>query len=308
MQKPLLLGLVTLLSGSLFAQSSSIQPNVGSQGQTLPIIISGQNTQYQSATPTVRLRYSQGSTSISQGSISGFTNIQVNSPTQMSGTLVIPGNVPNGSYDLIVSAGTSTIDLSAFTVQPPASNSITMVPNGVKPGNTLNGMTITVPGASFKTALAGIQKVWLSKGPLVLEDFSNINVQNSSTFTADFAAAANVPQGFYDMNIYENSGAMHVMVNAFEIDNEVSLSERPVISFSYFPNPAEDYLYLEYSGAEQGMSMEILDLQGRVLQTRKSSNSEGQSEFYIAELTQGTYLLRLSQQGKVLSVKKWQKH
>jgi len=310
MPKTLLLFVVCLFGGSLMAQSSSIQPNTGSQGQTLPIIISGQNTQYQSGSATVQLQYSQGSFTISQGSITGFSNIQVSSPTQITGTLVVPPNAPSGSYNLFVMAGSSTVtfDPSAFTVQPPASNFIQVQPNGVKPGNTLNGMTVSVPAGSFKNAMTGIQKVWLSKGNLVLENFSNIAVQNASTFTADFSAPSNVPQGMYDMNVFENSGAMHVTVAAFEISDNVSLLERPLFNFSYFPNPAQDYLKVSYAEAGAQTSFEILDLNGRLIHSYTVEGAEGEMTFSISDLAKGMYLLRVQEAGTVLTVKKWQKN
>lgn len=310
MPKFLLLFLVSIFGGSLLAQSSSISPNVGSAGQTLPIIISGQNTQYQAGSATVHLQYSQGSASISQGSTTGFMNIQVSSPTQITGTLVIPTNVPNGSYDMLVVAGSSTVtfDQAAFTVQAATSNLIQMNPRGVKPGNSVNGMTISVPGASFKNAMTGINKIWLSKGPTVLETFSNISVQNGSTFTADFNAPANAPQGMYDMNVYENSGAMHVMLGAFEISNDVSLIEQPIFNFSYFPNPASDYLKVEYAEAASQTSFEILDLNGRLIQSFEVEDTEGEMEFQINDLAKGTYLLKVSKYGSVLTVKKWIKN
>lgn len=310
MPKTLLLFVVCLFGGSLMAQSSSIQPNIGSQGQTLPIIISGQNTQYQSGSATVQLQYSQGSFTISQGSITGFSNIQVSSPTQITGTLVVPPNAPSGSYNLFVMAGSSTVtfDPSAFTVQPPTSNFIQVQPNGVKPGNTLNGMTVSVPAGSFKNAMTGIQKVWLSKGNLVLENFSNIAVQNASTFTADFSAPSNVPQGMYDMNVWENSGAMHVTVAAFEISDNVSLVERPLFNFSYFPNPAQDYLKVSYAEASTQTSFEILDLNGRLIQSYTVEGTEGEMSFSISDLAKGMYLLRVQEFGTVLTVKKWQKN
>lgn len=310
MPKFLPLFLALLFGGSLLAQSSSISPNVGSAGQTLPIIISGQNTQYQSGSATVHLQYSQGSASISQGSTTGFMNIQVSSPTQITGTLVIPANVPNGSYDMLVVAGSSTVtfDQAAFTVQPATSNLIQVNPRGLKPGTTLSGMSISVPGASFKNAITGINKVWLSKGTTVLEGFSNIAVQNATTFTADFTAPANVPQGMYTMNVFENSGAMHVMLGVFEIANDVSLVEQPIFHFSYFPNPASDYLKVNYSEASPQTSFEILDLNGRRIQSFKVEEPEGQLEFQISALAKGSYLLKVTKAGSVLSVQKWIKY
>lgn len=307
MPKSLFVFLLALASGSLMAQSSSIQPNVGAQGQSLPIIISGQNTNYQAGSPTVRLQYSQGSTVISQGSISGFMNLQVQSPNQITGALVIPNNAPNGSYDLFVNAGTSTLTTGAFTIQPSTSNVVQISVNGAQPGSSVNGMTISVPAGSFKSAATGINNVWISKGVTIIEGFSNISVVNGSSFTADLMVPSNAPEGMYDINIYENSGAMHVAIGAFEIDNSFTLIERPIFNFSFFPNPAQDVLKVEYAGSSKPSKIEILDLNGRVLQSQDLAQGEGATEFQISDLSNGVYLLRIQQDGQVLTTKKWQK-
>ena len=308
MRKTTLVFLVLLAWGTVFGQSSTIQPNRGSKGQTLPIIISGQNTQFQSATPTVRLQYSQGSASIRQGTNSGFSNIQVNSPTEISGTLVIPTNVPNGNYDLFVFAGSSTFDQSAFTVQQASRNNIQMNPSGIQPGKSISGLTVTVPGASFKNAQAGIENVWLSKGSIVLENFTNINVQNANSFTADIAVASGVSEGMYDMNVYESNGSMHVQVNAFEIDEDVSLVDRPSLNFSYYPNPAKDFLNLEYSQADGQTNFDILNINGQLIESHEVKHAEGETRFAISDLAKGMYLLRVRKDGEVVTVKKWQKN
>lgn len=307
MPKSLFVLLLALAGGSLMAQTSTISPNTGQQGQSLPIIISGQNTNYQAGSPTVRLQYSQGSTVISQGTLSGFMNIQVHGPNQITGALVIPSNAPNGNYDLFVNAGTSTLTTSAFTIQPSTSNVVQASVNGAQPGTTLNGMSISVPAGTFKNAMTGINNVWISKGVIIIEGFSNISVVNAGSFTADLSIPSWAPEGMYDINVYENSGAMHVAIAAFEIDNSFSLIERPVFNFSYFPNPATDVLKVEYAGASKSSKIEILDLNGRLLQTQDLPQGEGATEFQISDLSQGVYLLRIQQDGKVLTTKKWQK-
>ncbi len=307
MPKKLFVLIFGLISAGLMAQSSSISPNRGAKGQTLPIIISGQNTNYQAGSPTVRLQYTQGTMSISQGTISGFVNLSVNNPNQISGTLVIPTSAPNGNYDLIVVAGSSTYDQSAFTVQPSTSNLVQMSPVGGKPGTTVSGITMTIPGGSFKSAVSGINKVWLSRGINVVESFSNINVQNSTTFTTDLSIPANLPEGLYDINVYENSGAMHVTLNAFEVDQQFSLVEGPLFNFSYFPNPAQTSLKIEYSEADDNTVFTLLDLQGRTIQSLRAEAPQGQLEFNVADMKSGMYLLRISRGNEVLSTQKWQK-
>lgn len=307
MPKSLFAFILLLASGSLVAQSSAIQPNTGAQGQSLPIIISGQNTNYQAGSPTVRLQYTQGSTVISQGSISGFMNLQVHSPNSITGALVIPTNAPNGTYDLFVNAGTSTLSQAAFTIQPSTSNVAQLSINGAQPGTTINGMMISIPGGSFKASATGINNVWLSKGITILEEFTNITVASSSSFTADLNVPTWAPEGMYDINVYENSGAMHVAIAAFEIDNSFSIAERTIFNFSYFPNPAQDYLRVDYAGSDKSSRIEILDLNGRLLQSQLANPGEGSIEFALDGLAKGMYLLRIQQEGKVLSTKKWQK-
>ena len=143
-----------------FAQSVSINPVNGNRGQSLPIVISGQGTNFTNqGSGTTPIYLMQGSYVLGQGSQTAFTNISVVNPTTILAHLHVPGNAPLGLYDLFVNAGTATVQPQAFTVNQGASSSITVSPGGSKPGASTN-VTITVPGGSFKTQAQIIEQVW----------------------------------------------------------------------------------------------------------------------------------------------------
>lgn len=62
----------------------------------------------------------------------------------------------------------------------------------------------------------------------------------------------------------------------------------PAISFTVFPNPATDFLYLT---ADQPLAAQLFDLSGRAVS--ELIRVEGQAEFHLADLPAGLYLLRL---------------
>src|SRR5690606_22333170 len=107
------------LSTALMAQSiSGISPAVGNQGQTLPIIISGQNTSFMQGSVSMILH--QGSYTI--GQCNGFSNVVVVNNSSISANLSVPGGAPVGFYDLLMSGtGSSTLNKTmAFEVLQPS--------------------------------------------------------------------------------------------------------------------------------------------------------------------------------------------
>jgi len=63
------------------------------------------------------------------------------------------------------------------------------------------------------------------------------------------------------------------------------------LEFRYYPNPAKDIITIEAFGCEVGiMSMDILDLWGRLLSTVPSSVN---NELNLGDLAQGVYLIKV---------------
>ncbi|MEQ8706668.1 MAG: M12 family metallo-peptidase [Phaeodactylibacter sp.] len=71
--------------------------------------------------------------------------------------------------------------------------------------------------------------------------------------------------------------------------------------FRIFPNPAQDLVHLQYRATDAGaVEVELLDLMGRTLQAFTEQAATGANTFPIQtnQLPEGTYLIRLTQDGR----------
>lgn len=300
----------SILSGiSLLAiaQSIDINPNNGNRGQTLPIVISGQNTNFTSQGSATALLV-QGSSVLGQGSQTAFTNINVIDPLTIMAQLNIPQNASPGMYDLYVTAGTFTSKMQAFTVNQPSNSAITTTPSGSKPGKTTT-VSITVPGGSFKTQAQVVDKVWLTLGTEMIADVSNINVVNSTTFTADIVVPGNATHGQWDVNVYTDDDVMYVTPSSFLIDPTVSVPELDLVNLKLYPNPAQEQLNITFDSQLGEVEVKVFDIAGKEVTNLVNliATSPSDLQANLTNLTGGVYMVQLIQDGKPLTIKKFVK-
>ena len=85
-------------------------------------------------------------------------------------------------------------------------------------------------------------------------------------------------------------------------DNYDSLEEQGIVvrPYTYYPNPVQDNLHLQYSPDVKPTSIELYDLQGRLLRTQRN----GLGSLNMSDLPSGTYTMRVKMEdGKVFSDK-----
>lgn len=303
MLKKLHLFSVLILSGSLAAQSvSPVDPSLGFTGQTLPIIISGQNTTFTQGSLSLMLK--QGSQSLSQGSNTGIGFFIAND-TLLVGSLGVPGNANLGFYDLFVNSGSSTLSrINAFEVLPNPNPLVSVAPTGSKPGQNVN-VSFTVTGANFKSQMAeNIERVWLNLGPELITNIQNIQVINSTTFSADVSIPSSATNGDWDVNVYTDGGNMYRSPTSFTIDNTFSRKEFTTNNFNIFPNPVGDEFKVETPAGAEGLSFRIINLSGKVESGIKSEWEGNTLKVTTKTLASGSYLIQFTQDDKVLATKK----
>lgn len=70
------------------------------------------------------------------------------------------------------------------------------------------------------------------------------------------------------------------------------------LEVSVYPNPAQDFVYFEFQREiDSPLAVELVDLNGKVLQERKSILQEDRLEFDLSQLSIGQYFLRLRMDG-----------
>jgi len=115
------------------------------------------------------------------------------------------------------------------------------------------------------------------------------------------AAYANAPALFVrftnDNNYGNNIYIDDVVVSSSACTN--GLDELGLTDFVVYPNPASDVINVNFNAKEADYSIQILDLQGRVLNASTLSNANGFQTvtFATANLAKGNYIVRIASNG-----------
>ena len=83
--------------------------------------------------------------------------------------------------------------------------------------------------------------------------------------------------------------------------NKIALNS----SVSLYPNPAKDYTFLNLGSNNSPVNVELLDIQGRIISTLKTS--EPLLKWETATLTNGLYFFRI-QKGEQVDIQKLMKN
>ena len=98
---------------------------------------------------------------------------------------------------------------------------------------------------------------------------------------------------------WQNPGSISIVVfkDNYDALEEQGISIRP---YTYYPNPAQDQLHLQYSPDVKPTQVELYDLQGRLVR----SQSEGLESINLQGLGAGQYLMKVMlEDGKVYTDK-----
>ena len=181
---------------------TSSTPNAGVVGTTVTITgIAGTGFQ-----PGATVSYQQGATSIT------LTNVVVASPTQITGTLVIPSGSPTGLYNIVVTntdglSGTAT---NAFTISypPPVVTSIT-------PNNGNRGWSVSITNLAGSGFRSGATVVLRRAG---YSDISatGVTVVSGNQITCSFNLVGTAA-GSWNVVVTNTDGQTSTLTNGFTI-------------------------------------------------------------------------------------------
>jgi len=220
----LMLGLaISLAIGVPVAQAqgpviTSVSPEDGSPGQTLPFTISGSGF--------------TGVTSVNFGSDITVTGYQAIDPSQIVGNITINSSAACGLRDVTVSAGGySFTSVKAFTVlRPPVVNSIW--PTSADQGTTSS--TLTIQGACFlgNTDLGEVQVAFLLDGTPDPEIFVSFSVNSTKDkITASISIMGDAALGSRDVRVTAQGG-LGILYGGFTVKrpapNVISVSPNTV--------------------------------------------------------------------------------
>jgi hypothetical protein len=75
--------------------------------------------------------------------------------------------------------------------------------------------------------------------------------------------------------------------------SDPTLIENISLQASIFPNPTQDNITIKLGQIGQNVSVDIIDLQGRVIQQDEINKSQDQIQLSLASLQPGIYFVRL---------------
>lgn len=187
-KKAWLVGLFLGASALSFSQSlaptlTSISPNVGAQGATVPVTLTGTNF------------FSGDSVTVTNESVT-VTNVNVVSSTQITATFNIASTAPLGPSSVFVSSQSGSSGPAGFTV-------VAAVPvlSFVNPGSGAvgTGVSVTLVGANFVSgATVNLSSTDVTAG--------NVNVVSSTQITAVFAISATAAFGPVNVSVTTGGG------------------------------------------------------------------------------------------------------
>jgi arabinogalactan endo-1,4-beta-galactosidase len=74
--------------------------------------------------------------------------------------------------------------------------------------------------------------------------------------------------------------------------NGVVSDENEFLEIAVFPNPAQDVLYVEYSSPGREVTLEMLDVSGRLLESRRNNGARGTASFDLSTYSSNIYVLK----------------
>lgn len=286
------------------AQLTSVTPNQGNRGQTLPILISGATGSFSQGTNT-SVWLQQGSFVISQGS--DIQNVLVVTSAEISADLTVPTSAPLGMYDVGVwSQGTAVFGNSLFEVKSGTSTNVTLKVGGGKPGDIVNE---EVTWAGIDLSGQTIEKMWLSKGGQTITSLSNPTIVLKDTKVGvDIYIPHSAATGYWNANIITSNGQLLMSPAAFLVDGAFAVEDYNLmnVSIRVYPNPTTDKLNVRFEFDNfKPTQIRVLDIQGRVVLHTNQNADEKLAELNVTSLRSGTYFLQVLEGNKVLSTQKW---
>jgi hypothetical protein len=117
-------------------------------------------------------------------------------------------------------------------------------------------------------------------------------------FSLSYGEITEIEPGVYEFILYINCGDMKsitTLSTSYYIDNSV-LSIRPDVTpeASLYPNPVRDVLYVQAGQSDNAREIQMLDSNGRVIQSRMIQSNEQTIRLATDHLSKGLYLIRIS--------------
>jgi len=128
----------------------------------------------------------------------------------------------------------------------------------------------------------------------IVESFTNNSDAEYTEHTATYTAPA---AGIYYFGIHNNSVAgttqTYLFLDSINITTNLSTNEVLAGSFSIYPNPANQYVNISNTTNALLNSVEVVDLNGRVIKTQKVADLT-ETQINVSDLARGVYMMNIA--------------
>jgi hypothetical protein len=249
------------------AELVSMSPNIGKQGQALPVTITGVRTHFTQGSGTNIIQFMrQGSPTFA---IEGYANaVDDNS---LSGGIIIANNAPFGFYDLLV---INSIDGNLFlpnAFKVTENNGPRLVSISPALAGLGQSLTVTIIGRKTEFTQGSQTLAFFRQGtPSAYIFTGNYQTINDTSLTVDVDVSNMADRGFYSIGLVKNWDTTGVsllfLMDAFEVTfpiglNQLSSKQNEV---NIYPNPTQNELHIATT-SDNIDEVIIYDMLGRIL-------------------------------------------
>ncbi len=103
-----------------------------------------------------------------------------------------------------------------------------------------------------------------------------------------------------ETELYTSSSQSGMMIHIGEEIpySNISDDDPTAIHFDIRPNPVEDFVYLDFEESNQKYGIELIDMQGKVLQQLRKPEAENSMRIDLSGLSRGAFFIQVSTKGK----------
>ena len=267
----------------------SIIPDTSSQGQTVTLQITAENTHFSYPDLETAVKLQAANNTIYANSVTVIDSLVIDAEFSF-----YYSHLPD-IYDLKVYNpldGTMILE-NAFTLFSGSGEPqiISVDPDQANKGDTL-WVTITGEGTSFTTASATIKFV---QGSSTIHPDSH-SIENDTLISGEFYFELDYPSGYYDVFVYDQYGSWSVSLNdGFYLFPPVSIELLDdLLPVHIYPNPTADFLIIErQSIGNLNISVEILNISGGIVYSNEISEKQLTHKINVSSFSSGVYFIRL---------------
>jgi len=129
-------------------------------------------------------------------------------------------------------------------------------------------------------------------------DFVFVWVNENGDVIGDAEDVSDIPGGVFTVTVTDDNGCV-ASYPGIEVDEVVGVFELELMSFSMLPNPAHEYVVVQFDNVTHGADLVINDMSGRVVFEKRIASGEVSIHVPVADLSSGLYSVRLHSGNRV---------